>query len=229
MLYVMFNVFILKYNMAKETWNILLDFDKTIAGGHSHGRDFSATSPMDQRNIEVFREQLSSWFQAGHRVAIITRAIDNNIFDYLRGDYVDLFTMTAIDMVKNGYKPGSLSIYAPNDTSFNSSDSTTFWANTKTEYVADFLNKSGTNNPDGISHSIFMDDTIPNVQAMQVAFPTMVCQAAEPGNYTKTFAFVNKTIGLVSGGKRRKNKRTRTNKQKSKSSRNQTKRRRYKR
>ena len=208
--------------MSKETWNILLDFDKTIAGGHSHGRDFTATSPMDETNIDVFRKQLSSWFEAGHRVAIITRAIDNNIFDYLRGDYVDLYTTTAIDMVKNGYKSGSLSIYAPNDTSFNSSDSTTFWANTKTKYVADFLNKSDTNNPDGISHSIFMDDTIPNVQAMQLAFPTMVCQAAEPGNYTKTFALVNKTIGL-SGGRRRKNKRTKTKRQKSKSKRNASK------
>jgi hypothetical protein len=211
--------------MSKERWNILLDFDKTIAGGHSHGRDFTATSPMDETNIDVFRKQLSSWFEAGHRVAIITRAIDKNIFDYLRGDYVDLYTTTAIDMVQNGYKSGSLSIYAPNDTSFNSSDSTTFWANTKTKYVADFLNKSDTNNPDGISHSIFMDDTIPNVQAMQLAFPTMVCQAAEPGNYTKTFAFVNKTIGM-SGGRRKKNKRTKTKRQKSKSKRNATKRRR---
>jgi hypothetical protein len=64
--------------------NILLDFDKTVAGGHSGGRVFTPTTPMDSTNQEVFKTNVYKWLKAGHNVAIITRGIDEKISAYFR-------------------------------------------------------------------------------------------------------------------------------------------------
>ena len=93
-------------------WNILLDFDRTIAKGHSDGNKYTYDDNdgtrkvyadiMDYDNITTFIDQLTKWFEAGHKVAIISRGITfvnykiinnmkkytqhplNNLIDYLK-------------------------------------------------------------------------------------------------------------------------------------------------
>ena len=53
--------FLSSFMTRPKKWNILLDFDKTVAGGHSGGRVFTPTSPMDSRNQEVFKSNVINW------------------------------------------------------------------------------------------------------------------------------------------------------------------------
>ena len=179
-------------------WNILLDFDKTIAEGHSGGVNFSEDSPMSEANKIAFETRLRMWLSAGHNVAIITRGIDVKIGHYFKW-------ILKIPITLKGFKPGKLSIFAPTAETFYSHQDDKFWAVEKTKYVQSFLEKSGTNNPVGISHTIFMDDTVPNVESMTAKYSRspsrMVCQIARPGKYMETFDFVDSLISTSSGGR----------------------------
>jgi hypothetical protein len=188
-------------------WNIFLDFDRTIAEGHSGGYKFSKGSPMDEDNKRAFKDCLANWMKGGHNVAVITRGIDDAIRPYFE---------TVIDLtpIMNDYKKGSLSIYAPDEDTFYSNPSSDFWALKKTEFVADIIEKIGSSE-DG-AKSIFMDDTEVNVEAMKTKFPKMVCEVAEPGAYETTFSKVNSFLPKVGGlrkktGRRFRRKQTRRN------------------
>ena len=84
-------------NQSGGKWNILLDFDGTIAEGHSNGINYIKNgkvndSIMGEKNILDFKTELNKWFDAGHKVAIISRGITsyndknnkNNLIDYLK-------------------------------------------------------------------------------------------------------------------------------------------------
>jgi hypothetical protein len=189
--------------MAK--WNILLDFDRTIAEGHSGGVDFSENSPMGEANKIAFETYLQKWLAAGHNVAIITRGIDVKIGHYFKW-------ILKIPITLKGFKPGKLSIFAPTAETFYAHPEDEFWAVEKTKYVQSFLEKSGTNNPFGISHTIFMDDTQLNMDEMWKKYPwnptRMICHTAVPGKYKVTFNFVDSVVGEMTGGKTRKRRRT---------------------
>jgi hypothetical protein len=192
-----------------STWNIFLDFDRTIAEGHSGGHRFSDLSPMGKENKKVFLMNVASWLKRGYNVAVITRGIDTAIGPY----FEDVLGLTPI---MNDYKKGSVCIYAPDEETYNTHRATDFWALKKTEFVADILEKIGP------SKSIFMDDTEENVEAMKAAFPTMICEVAEAGAYETTFATVNSFLPK-SGGSRRKHahrRQTRRNNKNNKNSRN---------
>ncbi len=191
-----------------KKWNILLDFDKTVAGGHSGGRVFTPTSPMDSANQEVFKSNVYNWLKAGHNVAIITRGIDVNISAYFKD-------ILQIPYTLNGFEPGVISIFAPDKTTFESSGDEMFWALEKTKYVTRFLQlSSSANNP-----TIFIDDTVKNVEGMKKVHPNIKSLSVTPGDYPWVFRTVN--AALQSGGKRKtkrcrktKRKKTRTRKNK---------------
>jgi hypothetical protein len=190
-------------------WNILLDFDRTVAGGHSGGRTFTTSRPMDETNKEVFLNNVKLWLSKGHRVAIITRGIDSKIESYFQ-------SILNLTPVMNDYDEGEISIYAPDEDTFNSTGDTTWWAEKKAEFVADLINKIGSDNSG--AKSLFMDDTEENVEIMSVHFPNMVCLHAEPGEYISTYAKVNEIITKSGGRKntrvlrRKKTRKTRRNK-----------------
>ena len=93
-------------NQSGGKWNILLDFDGTIAEGHSNGINYIKVDGevkqniMGKENIKAFKYELNKWFDAGHKVAIISRGItsvdskynepnkktdpSNNLIDYLK-------------------------------------------------------------------------------------------------------------------------------------------------
>jgi len=164
-------------------WNILLDFDRTVAGGHSGGRNFTERSPMDKANKRAFLAALNGWLRDGHRVIIVTRGID-----VLIGDYFE----TILGLVPAMYtiSPGRVSIYAPDETLFNSDGSVDFWATIKTDFVADILQTLGS---DG-SSTVFMDDTPENVALMAATYPLMTCVSAKAGDYMDTYETVNRII-----------------------------------
>jgi hypothetical protein len=164
-------------------WNILLDFDRTVAGGHSGGRDFTERSPMDKANKRAFLLSLNKWLQAGHNVVIVTRGIDVLIRDY--------FTrILRVAPVMYDILPGHVSIYAPDEELFNSDGSVDFWATVKREFVSDILSKLGS---DG-SRTVFMDDTRENVALMAASYPLMTCVTATAGDYLGTYETVNRII-----------------------------------
>lgn len=183
------------------TWNIFLDFDRTIAEGHSGGHRFTELSPMGEENKKAFLMNVASWLKRGYNVAVITRGIDTAIGPY----FEDILGLTPI---MNDYKKGSISIYAPDEETFNAHTATDFWALKKTEFVADILEKIGP------SKSIFMDDTEANVEAMKESFPTMICEVAEPGAYETTFATVNSFLPKSGGSRRNKVRRRQTRREK---------------
>jgi hypothetical protein len=183
-------------------WNIFLDFDLTVAGGHSGGRHFTEISPMDESNKEIFLENLNNWLEKGHNVAIITRGIDTKIQAFFQN-------ILNITPEMNDYKHGEISIYAPDETTFNSHSNSEWWAEKKTEFVMDLITKIGADKTG--AKSLFIDDTVTNVSAMKIHFPNMVCQNAEPGNYEDTYASVNNIISSK-GGKRNSRRRKFTNK-----------------
>jgi hypothetical protein len=190
-----------------SSWNIFLDFDKTIAMGHSGGHKFSKESPMDGDNKRVFLENVTSWLKRGHNFAVITRGIDTSIGPYFKN-------ILGLTPIMNDYKKGSVSFYAPDEETFYSDSSSAFWASKKTEFVADIIGKIGAAE-DG-SKCIFMDDTEANVDEMKEKYPNMVCEVAPAGDYESTFAKVNSVLPK-SGGLRRKTvhrRQTRRNKRK---------------
>jgi len=162
---------------------------------------------MDDDNKRIFLECLAKWMQSGHNVAVITRGIDEAI-----GPYFD--AVLGIAPIMNDYKKGFLSIYAPDEETFYSNANGDFWAQKKTEFVADIIRKIGS--PSDGSYSIFMDDTVENVAAMKLVFPNMVCEEAEPGEYQKTFDKVNSILPRAGGLRKRttRRKQTRRNKRK---------------
>jgi len=164
-------------------WTILLDFDRTVAGGHSGGRNFGPRSPMAPANKRAFLSAVNGWLRDGHNVVIVTRGIDVLISDYFErvlGLVPAMYTIV----------PGRVSIYAPDETLFNSDGSVDFWATIKTEFVADILRTLGS---DG-SSTVFMDDTPENVALMAVTYPRMTCVTAKAGDYMDTYETVDRII-----------------------------------
>lgn len=164
----------------------MLDFDRTVAGGHSGGRNFGPRSPMDAANKRAFLSAVAGWLRDGHRVIIVTRGIDVLIKDYFE-------TVLGLMPVMYDMRPGYVSIYAPDEELFNSDGSVDFWATIKTEFVADILKKLES---DG-SSTLFMDDTRENVALMAATYPLMTCIEAVPGDYLSTYAAVNNVLGGV--------------------------------
>ena len=158
--------------------NIFVDFDMTIAGGHSggYGMDYD---PMDETNKKFIKQKIADWLSEGHNVIILTRGIDTRTDMYLN-------TKLKIKHTMNSFSKGILSVYAPTEETFTVNGTAQF-AIIKTEYVADFLQKSQTES----KNSIFMDDTTLNVDEMKHQFPKMGCIYAIPGNYTDTVSKID--------------------------------------
>lgn len=192
--------------VRQDKWAIMLDFDKTIAGGHSGGVRFTDDSPMDETNKVFFIEHMRSWLSQGHSVAILTRAVSENIVPYL----TEALSVIGVRVIVNNFESGALSVYAPNKTDFDhyhepnmrESSAAEHWAMEKVNYAVDFLNKCRCGN------ALFLDDTVLNVERMQLWLPTKivltksVIEPATPGDYQSTFARVNKIIGMTGGGRR---------------------------
>jgi len=187
--------------------NIFVDFDMTIAEGHSGGYALHH-DPMGNENKKYIKAKISDWLSEGHNVIIVTRGIDTHIDMYLD-------TKLKIKHTMNSFSKGILSVYAPTEETFsNPANGTAEFAIFKTEYVADFLQKSQTEP----KNSIFMDDTTLNVDEMKQKFPQMECIYADPGDYMDT---VSKIDTLLQRKKQaagfRKRKSRKLNKKKSKS------------
>ena len=166
--------------------NILLDFDGTCSGGHSKGRVFNETCPMDKENQIMFIENLNTWLNAGHNVAIITRGIGTKIGPYFTN-------ILGIPFISDGFQQGVVSIFAPDDETFNAHPGADFWADEKLIYVKRFLDCSESSG----RPTIFVDDTLINVTAMQSEFPDMKCvHVARFGDYLFTFESVNNFINV---------------------------------
>lgn len=161
--------------------NILLDFDGTCSGGHSKGRNFNDTCPMDKPNQILFKDSVNTWLNAGHNVAIITRGIGAKIGPY----FTDILH---VPFIANKWQQGIVSIFAPDEDTFNAHPDTDFWAREKIIYVSKFLDSSAS----WSSPTIFMDDTLINVTEMQSTYTDMKCVHVEKfGDYQFTFQTVN--------------------------------------
>lgn len=164
--------------------NILLDFDGTCSGGHSKGRNFNDTCPMDKENQILFVDSVNAWLNEGHNVAIVTRGIGTKIGPYFTN-------ILGVPFIANKWQQGIVSIFAPDEDTFNAHPDTDFWAREKTIYVRQFFELSNSRT----RPTIFMDDTIQNVLEMQSAFTDMFCVHVKPfGNYQFTLKTVNDYI-----------------------------------
>lgn len=190
-----------KKPQPQPVWNIALDFDRTCTDGHSGGT-YQGRDPMTNMNKERFVTEVKEWLYQGHNVVILTRGIDVRVLSYISG----LPNLDPIDVILNDFVKGKLCIYAPDEQTFSAHANEKWWANEKVKYMAKFLNKSDI----GENRTIFMDDTIVNVNAMDKAYPYMVCEAAIPGDYESTFAKVNNTVQKKVGGRRRRTRKNRT-------------------
>ena len=160
--------------------NIFVDFDMTIAEGHSGGYALYH-DPMGNENKKYIKTKISDWLSEGHNVIIVTRGIDSHIDMYLT-------TVLEMEHTMNSFRKGILSVYAPTEETFsNPANGTAEFAIIKTEYVADFLQKSQTES----KNSIFMDDTTLNVDKMKQKFPKMECIYAVPGDYVDTVSKID--------------------------------------
>ena len=106
----------------------------------------------------------------------------------------------------NSFHEGVLAVYAPTEKTFKT-NGTTAVTIIKTEYVADFLQKSKTKPKD----SIFIDDTNVNVKEMKRKFPDMECIEASPGDYERNVSQIeywikSKLSRVDLGGRRKKTK-----------------------
>jgi len=187
--------------------NIFVDFDMTIAEGHSGGYAM-IHDPMDDENKEFIKQKISHWISEGHNVIIVTRGIDSHIDMYLT-------KILEIDHTMNSFRKGILSVYAPTEEIFsNPANGTTKFSIIKTEYVDDFLKKSKTES----KNSIFMDDTSLNVDQMKKKFPEMECVYAVPGDYNDNVSKIDTILQRkkqAAGSRKRKSRKL--NKKKSKS------------
>ena len=158
--------------------NIFVDFDKTIAGGHSGGLAMQK-DPMTEENKIFIKQKISDWLSKGNNVIIVTRGVDTEIDSYLT-------KKLGIEHTMNSFSKGKLSVYAPDlDTYHRNGDGE--FATLKTEYVDDFLQQSKTES----KNSIFIDDTLINVDKMKEKFSEMQCVVAEPGNYENTVSKID--------------------------------------
>ena len=161
--------------------NILLDFDGTCSGGHSKGRFFNESVPMDKENQTMFVNAVNAWLNAGHNVAIITRGIGTKIGPYFTN-------ILGIPFIADKWQQGIVSIFAPDEATFNAHPDADFWADEKLVYVKRFLDCSGSS----ARKTIFVDDTLINVTKMQSEFPDMKCaHVAKFGDYRFTFQTAN--------------------------------------
>jgi hypothetical protein len=187
--------------------NIFVDFDMTIAEGHSGGYAMHH-DPMDDENKEFIKQKISLWISEGHNVIIVTRGIDSHIDMYLT-------KILKIDHTMNSFRKGILAVYAPTEETFsNPANGTTKFSIIKTEYVDDFLKKSKTES----KNSIFMDDTTLNVDQMKKKFPEMECVYAVPGDYNDNVSKIDTILQRkkqAAGSRKRKSRKL--NKKKSKS------------
>ena len=120
-------------NVGHKQLAILLDFDHTATENHSGGMIYDRETPMGHDNQEAFKRVVSDWMLAGHNVAIVTRGIDTRISIY--------FT-TILNMlhVMNDFRPGYISIYAPDVQTFSRDDQDNlWWATRKVSFVASFI------------------------------------------------------------------------------------------
>jgi hypothetical protein len=174
-------------------WNIALDFDRTCTEGHSGGT-YQGRDPMTNKNKERFVEEVKEWLNQGHNVVILTRGIDLRVLSYISG----LPNLDSKNIILNDFQKGKLCIYAPDEQTFIAHTDEQWWAKEKVNYMDKFLEKSDI----GINGTIFMDDTLVNVNAMQKAYLYMTCEQAMPGDYESTFAKVNNTVKQMVGGRR---------------------------
>jgi hypothetical protein len=164
--------------------NILLDFDGTCSGGHSKGRVFNESVPMDKENQILFINSVNTWLNAGNNVAIITRGIGTKIGPYFTN-------ILGIPFVSDNWQQGMVSIFAPDEDTFNSHPDADFWADEKLLYVKRFLDCSNSLS----KNTIFMDDTLINVTEMHLEFPDMLCVHVKKfGDYRFTFQTVNDVL-----------------------------------
>jgi len=184
-------------------WNILLDFDRTVTAGHSGGTRYTKTSPMDEKNKKAFVDNVNNWLSQGHNVGIITRGVDQQIFDYFEREL-------QITPILNEFATGQVSIFAPDIVTFSEHDDVEWWAQHKVEQVRELLYIIGFFHKD--NKSLFFDDTPENVNAMKARFPSMICQVAVKGRYEETFARVNQVIRPAAGGRRTKASRNKRSK-----------------
>ena len=157
---------------------ILLDFDNTATEHHSGGVLYDHEIPMGRENQEAFKRVASEWIHSGHNVAIMTRGIDTKI---------SLYFTTILNMlhVMNDYRPGYISVYAPDEETFYREDQDTlWWANRKVSFVASYLDAANVSPGD----AIFVDDTETNVRTMKHVYPSMKCLHASAGEYAQTFS-----------------------------------------
>ncbi len=166
--------------------NILLDFDGTCSIGHSKGRVFNETVPMDKENQTLFIDSVNAWLNTGHNVAIITRGIGTKIGPYFTN-------ILGIPFITSGFQRGVVSIFAPDEDTFNAHPGADFWADEKLLYVKTFFDCSDSYG----RPTIFIDDTLINVTKMQLEFPDMKCVHVEKfGDYRFTFQTVNNFINV---------------------------------
>ena len=158
--------------------NIFVDFDMTIAGGHSGGYAMDH-DPMDETNKQFIKRKILDWLYNGHNVIIVTRGVDTHIDMYLD-------TKLKIKHTMNSFNKGLLAVYAPTEETFKANGTTQF-AIIKTKYVEDFLRQSKTKS----DYSIFTDDTELNVDKMKQKYPNMRCIYAVPGNYMDTVSQID--------------------------------------
>lgn len=138
---------------------------------------------MGRENREAFKRVVHDWVRRGHNVAIVTRGVDTRISGYFT-------TILNMSHVTNEHRPGAISIYAPDETTFSQDHDTAWWATMKVSYVASFLDATGVSPSD----AIFVDDTEQNVRTMKQAYPNMKCLHATAGEYTQTFSVLQYII-----------------------------------
>jgi hypothetical protein len=187
--------------------NIFVDFDMTIAGGHSGGFAMR-TDPMDSVNKIYIKQKISEWLDKGHNVIIVTRGVDSHIDQYLT-------KKLNINHTLNDYKLGVLSVYAPTEDEFWQNNDEYKFALIKTKYVSDFLKKSDTLPV----NSLFIDDTSINVREMKSRFPDMTNFVAIKGNYQDTVSKIDTWLETKSkkrelGGNRKTRSRKLNNRRK---------------
>jgi hypothetical protein len=185
--------------------NIFVDFDGTIAGGHSGGFAMEKEA-MDETNKQFIKRKINDWLYNGHNVIIVTRGINTHIDMYFD-------TKLQIKHTMNSFRKGLPAIYAPTLEEY-STNGTEQFAIIKTKYVADFLRQSKTKS----NYSIFADDTQINVDKMKQKYPDMRCIYAIPGDYKNTVSEIDAILQYrkqEAGSRKRKSRKL--NKKKSKS------------
>jgi hypothetical protein len=183
---------------------LLFDFDLTLIKGHSQGQPFTKLEEgefqISHANLTLMNQNMKKWLKAGHKVVILTRCIDTEIdkffFYYFYAGLIEFNTILGMDYIKGvpGAQDnmpdflGCVNIVAPNKTVYESHNNEDFWTKWKAQRATELVAKYPGH------RTLFLDDTLLNVEEMQIQVPSIWSKVVPAGNYEMTYKIANDTL-----------------------------------